>query len=109
MSKDKLNAVTKSVLSEKVLEAMPGSTLKRATGLVESVLGEIQACLTKGEIVKIAGFGNFVLHEKKARAGRNPRTGESITISDRRVMKFKISDKLKAELNGGTALDSTED
>lgn len=93
-------SVTKAVLSDSVSDALPGITSKRAADIVESIIEGICDTLVKGEIVKISGFGRFTPHDKKARRGRNPKTGEPITISDRRVLKFKVSDCLKAEMNG---------
>ena len=56
--------------------------------------------LSKGEKIKISGFGNFVVREKRSRMGRNPQTGESMEISARRVLTFRPSQVLKADLNG---------
>lgn len=100
MSDDKIESVTKAVLSESVLAVIPGITTKKATDIVESIIDEIRDTLAKGESVKISGFGKFSPYEKKARKGRNPKTGEPITIADRKVLKFKVSEKLKAEMNG---------
>jgi integration host factor subunit alpha len=100
MSDDKTESVTKAVLAESVQQVIPGITTKKATDIVESIIDEIRDTLAKGEIVKISGFGKFSPHEKKARKGRNPKTGEPITIADRKVLKFKVSEKLKAEMNG---------
>jgi integration host factor subunit alpha len=59
----------------------------------------IKETLARGEPVKISGFGNFVVREKKARVGRNPQTGRDIEISARRVLTFKPSQVLKDVLN----------
>ena len=67
---------------------------------VETVFDTIKETLEKGEKIKISGFGNFVVRDKNARAGRNPQTGEEITISARRVLTFKPSQVLKNALNG---------
>ena len=56
-------------------------------------------CLAKGEKIKISGFGNFVVKEKKSRRGRNPQTGDEIRISARRVLTFKSSQVLRKALN----------
>jgi len=95
-------SVTKAVLTDAVIESVPSLTGKKAVAVVESIFDCICETLVKGEEVKISGFGKFSPHEKKARKGRNPKTGEPITISDRRVLKFKVSDCLKAEMNGAT-------
>ncbi|HTP07449.1 MAG TPA: integration host factor subunit alpha [Anaerolineae bacterium] len=63
--------------------------------LVDQFFEEIRATLEKGEAVKLAGFGNFELRDKNSRPGRNPKTGEDIPITARRVVTFKASPKLK--------------
>jgi len=67
--------------------------------LIEQVLEIIKMTLVKGEKIKIAGFGNFEVKSKNDRRGRNPQTGETITIEARRVLTFKPSVLLKQELN----------
>ena len=67
--------------------------------LVETVFDTIKETLERGEKIKISGFGNFVVRDKNARVGRNPQTGEEITISARRVLTFKPSQVLKTALN----------
>ena len=61
--------------------------------------------LGRGEKIKISGFGNFVLRDKRQRQGRNPQTGEPITITERRVLNFKASQLLKEALNDGVSVD----
>ena len=95
-------SVTKAVLAEKIGETLPSITTRKSNEIVESILRGIRDSLVKREEVKISGFGKFTTHEKKARKGRNPQTGAEITIGDRCVIKFKASDCLKAEINGGT-------
>jgi integration host factor subunit alpha len=67
--------------------------------LLEKVLDIIKSMLQKGEVVKIAGFGNFVVRSKGERKGRNPRTGEEIAITPRRVVTFRPSQLLKKHVN----------
>jgi integration host factor subunit alpha len=100
MEEEKTESVTKAVLAEAVGAACSSVTTKKANEIVESIISGIVETLVKNEEVKISGFGKFTPHEKKSRKGRNPKTGEAITISDRRVIKFKVSDCLKAEMNG---------
>jgi integration host factor subunit alpha len=69
--------------------------------MVESVFEIIKLRLERGEKVKISGFGNFVISEKRPRKGRNPQTGGEIVISGRRVMTFKPSQVLKKVMNDG--------
>jgi integration host factor subunit alpha len=78
-------------------------TKKEATEAVELVLETIKAKLEAGEKIKISGFGNFLVREKKSRVGRNPQTGEEIRISARRVLSFRPSQVLKSALNEAPA------
>lgn len=81
--------------------------LSEKTGIakvtIETVLDEmnnmILDTLKKGEDVKISGFGTFVAHTRKARAGRNPKTGETVQVPETKVMKFKVSKEVKKDLN----------
>ena len=63
--------------------------------MVESFFDEIRACLAANEQVKLSGFGNFDLRDKRQRPGRNPKTGEEVPISARRVVTFRPGQKLK--------------
>lgn len=72
---------------------------QQAQDLVESVLEEICLCLEENEEVKISGFGNFDLRDKRARPGRNPRTGEVVSVSARRVVTFHPGQKLKHRID----------
>lgn len=76
-----------------------GVPKKEAAELVEAVLDTLKAVLRTGESVKIAGFGNFILRHKKARKGRNPKTGEEIGITPRRVITFRPSQIFKRHVN----------
>ena len=92
------STMTKSDVVEKVYEKI-GFSKKEASEFVEMVFGTLKDKLIKGEKVKISGFGKFEVREKKSRIGRNPRTGDQITISARRVLSFSPSQVLKAMLN----------
>lgn len=72
---------------------------KDSADVLEEVFSIMKDTLASGDKIKIAGFGNFEVNQKKARKGRNPQTGEAITIDARRVMTFKISSVLKQALN----------
>lgn len=100
MEEEKTDSVTKAVLADRIGEVVPSATTKKANDIVESIILGIKEALVKKEGVKISGFGKFSTSEKAARKGRNPQTGAEITIADRCVIKFKVSDCLKAELNG---------
>ena len=92
--------VTKADIIESVYEKV-GFSKKEAAEIVEMVFDTIKETLERGEKIKISGFGNFVVRDKNARVGRNPQTGEEITISARRVLTFKPSQVLKNALNTG--------
>lgn len=100
MKNGKQANITRATLAEDIGDAVPGLSSKDASRVVDSVIRGIRESLVKGEEVKISGFGKFVLMDKAPRKGRNPKTGEPITISGRRVMKFRPSDVLKEDLNG---------
>ena len=90
--------VTRAQLSEAVYQEV-GLSRNESTDLVEYVLREIGASLTKGETVKISSFGSFYVREKGRRIGRNPKTGEEVPILPRRVLVFRPSHVLKARIN----------
>jgi integration host factor subunit alpha len=92
--------MTKPDIVEKVYEKV-GLSKKESAEMVEEVLELIKDTLETGEKIKVAGFGIFEVKQKKARKGRNPRTGEKITITARRVLTFKPSPLLKAAINKG--------
>ena len=93
------STVTKADLVEKVYERI-GFSKKEASELVELVFATLKDTLCEGEKVKISGFGKFEVRQKKSRVGRNPQTGEQITISARKVLNFSPSQVLKSVLNG---------
>jgi integration host factor subunit alpha len=70
--------------------------------MVETFFDEISTALIRGESVKLSGFGNFLLRDKPQRPGRNPKTGEAIPISARRVVTFHASQKLKSQIDSPT-------
>ena len=90
--------VTRAQLSEAVYQEV-GLSRNESADLVESVLKEIGASLTKGETVKISSFGSFYVREKGQRIGRNPKTGEEVPILPRRVLVFRPSHVLKDRIN----------
>ena len=75
--------MTKADIVENVYEKVGGFSKKEAAEIVETVFDTIKETLERGEKIKISGFGNFVVRDKNARAGRNPQTGQEITISAR--------------------------
>lgn len=90
--------MTKADLVERIYEKT-GFHKKDAAELVETVFDIIKVTLERGETIKVAGFGNFVVKEKKDRTGRNPQTGEAMTISARKILTYKPSAILKQSLN----------
>ncbi|MBK8187510.1 MAG: integration host factor subunit alpha [Cellvibrio sp.] len=90
-------ALTKADLAEKLFEEL-GLNKREAKELVELFFEEIRFALENNEAVKLSGFGNFELRDKSQRPGRNPKTGEEIPISARRVVTFKPGQKLKARV-----------
>ncbi len=91
--------MTKAEIIDAVYEKVGGFSKKEASEIVEAVFDTMKDVLADGEKIKISGFGNFVVHEKKERIGRNPQTGEPIPISARKVLTFKASQVLKRVLN----------
>jgi integration host factor subunit alpha len=91
--------MTKADIVETIYEKVGGFSKKEAADIVETVFDSIKSTLERGEKIKISGFGNFVVRDKSARTGRNPQTGDGITISARRVLTFKPSQVLKNSLN----------
>lgn len=96
-SKDK--RTTKYELVQAVYTKLGGFSKKEAADLVDLIFELMKETLGRGETIKISGFGNFVLRDKRQRQGRNPQTGDPITISARRVLTFKPSQLLKQALN----------
>jgi integration host factor subunit alpha len=90
-------ALTKADMAEKLFEEL-GLNKREAKELVELLFDEIRESLEHDEQVKLSGFGNFDLRDKSERPGRNPKTGEEIPISARRVVTFKPGQKLKARV-----------
>ncbi len=102
------STMTKADIVEKVYQKI-GFSKKEASELVELVFASLKSVLHSGEKVKISGFGNFVVREKRERIGRNPQTGEQIKISARRVLTFRPSQVLKAMLNGEDVTNMRDD
>jgi integration host factor subunit alpha len=91
--------MTKIDLVEIIYERV-GLSRKETAQAVDSVLEIIKAGLSRGEKVKISGFGSFAVNQKRARRGRNPQTGTPLIIGSRCVLSFKASDILKQRLCG---------
>lgn len=102
-----LPTLTKAELAELLFEQV-GLNKREAKDMVETFFDEIRNALERGESVKLSGFGNFQLRDKPQRPGRNPKTGEEIPITARRVVTFHASQKLKGmvETSSRTSLSS---
>lgn len=90
-------AVTKAEMAEQLYEEL-GLNKREAKDMVELFFESIRHSLETGEQVKLSGFGNFDLRDKNQRPGRNPKTGEEIPITARRVVTFRPGQKLKARV-----------
>jgi integration host factor subunit alpha len=90
-------ALTKADFAERLFDEL-GLNKREAKDMVELFFEEIKGSLEHGEQVKISGFGKFELRDKSSRPGRNPKTGEEIPITARRVVTFKSGQKLKSRV-----------
>ncbi|MCC5794175.1 MAG: integration host factor subunit alpha [Chromatiales bacterium] len=90
-------ALTKAEMAESLFNEV-GLNKREARELVEMFFEDLRAALASGEQVKLSGFGNFDLRDKNQRPGRNPKTGEEIPITARRVVTFRPGQKLKARV-----------
>jgi integration host factor subunit alpha len=93
--------MTKADIAEKI-QASTGLSKKDSAAIMESVFAIMKESLEVGETIKISGFGSFEVKQKEARRGRNPQTGEAITIEARKVLSFKPSNLLRDAVNGET-------
>ena len=92
--------LTRADLAEAVVRKV-GLPRNESQDLVELVLGEISASLARGESVKLSSFGSFGIRQKGERMGRNPKTGEEVPITPRRVLVFRPSNIMKERINQG--------
>ncbi len=89
--------LTKADLADLLFEQV-GLNKREAKDMVEAFFEELRTALERGDSVKLSGFGNFELRKKSERPGRNPKTGEEIPITARRVVTFHASQKLKSKV-----------
>ena len=101
------NTVTRAQLSEAVYQEV-GLSRNESAELVESILSEICDSLVQGEAVKVSSFGSFSVRQKSRRMGRNPKTGEQVPISPRRVLVFRPSHVLKEQVNQSPTSSTAE-
>lgn len=97
-------ALTKAEMAEHLFDEL-GLNKREAKDIVEMFFEEIRCALERGEQVKLSGFGNFDLREKNERPGRNPKTGEEIPITARRVVTFRPGQKLKSRVEAYAGTD----
>ena len=100
--------ITKADLVEYVYERV-GLSKKESVDLVETLFSALKDQLAEGTSVKLSGFGNFIVRDKKSRVGRNPQTGAAMEILARRVLTFRPSQILKAVLNGQVEMPTHDD
>ena len=98
-------ALSKADLAEFLSENI-GLSKREAKELVEAFFDEVSNALIEGRDVRLSGFGNFTTRDKPARPGRNPKTGEDIPISARRVVTFKAGQKLRSRVS--SVIDDSE-
>jgi len=94
--------LTRADLTDAVFSAL-GISRNDSGAYVERILEELTAALERGEVVKISSFGTFSVRQKKLRMGRNPKTGEEVPITPRRVVTFRASHVLKDQINTALA------
>lgn len=100
-------ALTKSELADSLFLSL-GLNKREAKDFVDRVFEQVKLSLASGHPVKLSGFGNFELRDKNRRPGRNPKTGEEIPISARRVVTFRPGQKLRALVEGDDATRSSD-
>ena len=91
--------LTKADLVQKVYKSHDNLTKAQATDAVEALLTTMKKCLASGEELLVSGFGKFNVKDKNSRRGRNPQTGEELTLDARRVVTFKPSGILREKIN----------
>jgi len=97
-----MSSLTKADMAERLNEEL-GLNKREAKDIVESFFNEIRQSLANNQQVKLSGFGNFDLRDKNQRPGRNPKTGEEVPISARRVVTFRPGQKLKDRVDNYAA------
>lgn len=91
--------MTKADIAERI-QAGTGLSKKESAEMIEAVFSIMKSTLESGETLKISGFGSFIVKQKADRRGRNPQTGEAITIEARKILTFKPSTVLRQAING---------
>jgi len=102
-----VGALTKAQMADRLFDEL-GLNKREAKEIVDMFFGELRISLESNEQVKLSGFGNFELREKGERPGRNPKTGEEIPITARRVVTFRPGQKLKARVEAYAGTQSEQ-
>lgn len=100
-------AITKADIAEHLFSSL-GLNKREAKEVVELFFEEIRQALESGEMVKLSGFGNFMLRDKSQRPGRNPKTGKEVPVTARRVVTFRAGQKLKSRVEKYAGNESEE-
>ncbi|CAM4087141.1 integration host factor subunit alpha [Psychrobacter arenosus] len=93
-----MKTLTKADLIEHLMQQMQ-LTRQEGRCLVENFFDELSKSLIEGSVIKLSGFGNFELKDKSSRPGRNPKTGEPVAVSARRVVTFKAGQKFRQKVD----------
>lgn len=101
--------MTKSELVQRLAERNPHLYMRDVEKIVDTIFEEISRALSNGDRVELRGFGAFSVKERGARTGRNPRTGESVSVEAKRLPFFKTGKALREQLNGGVASEGDDD
>lgn len=97
-----LKSMTKSDLITRLAEKHPHLLQKDIERIVNTIFNEVTNALARGDRVELRGFGAFSVKRREARQGRNPRTGETVSVTEKHVPFFKTGKQLRDRLNGGT-------
>ncbi len=91
--------MTKSDLVQKLSEQVTTLTKKECEVIVDTVFGNMKDALQRGEKIEIRGFGSFTVRVRRAKEGRNPKTGEKVSIPEKRIPFFKVGKELRELVN----------
>ena len=104
-----IETLTRAELLEQIIQTKKGVNRHDAEPVIDRFFNLVSQTLGRGEVVRMSGFGNFLLLDKKERPGRNPKTGEVIPVTARRVVTFRPGNKLKDLIDGFTKISLNHD
>lgn len=104
-----IETLTRAELLEQIIQSKKSIHRNDAEPVIDRFFSLISQTLGRGEVVRMSGFGNFLLLDKKERPGRNPKTGEVIPVTARRVVTFRPGNKLKDLIDGFTQVSLNQD